>query len=326
MPKADTAVIVVFGSINVDLVCRVVSIARPGETVLARSYATLQGGKGANQAVAAVRAGGGLPVLMTGRVGDDAFGHAARDNLAREGIDVSGVRPGADPTGCAFIAVDAGGENAITVASGANGSVQATDLTRPFEAGDVLVLQMEVPLSESLSVAGAARVAGARVIWNLAPASADLDRAGCEAVIRASDILVVNEHEARTAATLLGGAASADADLCASTLSTMGTDIVLTRGSRGALLAQNGAIVAEAGAASVEVLDTTGAGDTFVGTFAVCIADTRDLADSLARSCLAASLACRAVGAQAGMPCLSEIEVVSQPASSKVNLDRRSHA
>ena len=307
--------IVVFGSINVDLVCRVASIARPGETVLAPSYATLPGGKGANQAVAAARAGAGLPVLMVGRVGDDGFGRSARDTLAREGVDVSRIRVGPEPTGCAFIAVDRGGENAITVASGANAAVRASDLARPFEPGDVLILQMEVPLAEALTVARAARDGGARVIWNLAPAAADLDRSGCEALMAATDILVVNEQEAKSASGLLGGEAE-DAERSAIALSARGTEVVLTRGARGALLARGGSIVAEARAAPVEVVDTTGAGDTFVGTFATCLAEGRDLTSSLVRSCLAASLSCRTAGAQAGMPTRAELDTTEGPSES----------
>ena len=299
--------IVVFGSINVDLVCRVPAIARPGETVLARGYETLHGGKGANQAVAAARAGGGLPVSMCGRVGDDGFGHAARANLAREGIDVTGVVAGPDPTGCAFIAVDPGGENAITVASGANASLRATDLTHVFGMGDVLVLQMEVPFGEALVVARRARAGGARVLWNFAPALPELDRAACLSLLAASDVLVVNEHEARAAAALIGPE-NKSAENAATALSAAGADVVLTRGARGAVLARARAIEAEAGAAAVQVVDTTGAGDTFVGALAICMAEGRDLADGLARSCLAASLACRAAGAQAGMPSRIELD------------------
>jgi ribokinase len=307
MPKADRGMIVVFGSINVDLVCRVPSIARPGETVLARGYETLHGGKGANQAVAAARAGGGLPVFMCGRVGEDGFGHAARANLVQERIDVGGVLAGPDPTGCAFIAVDPEGENAITVASGANAALRASDLTRAFEDGDVLVLQMEVPFVEGLSVARHARAGGARVVWNLAPASPDLDRAACLSLIGATDVLIVNEHEARAAAALTGPE-NEDAEKAAAALSAAGADVVLTRGARGAVLARAGSIVAEARAAAVQVVDTTGAGDTFVGTLATCIAEGRDLFDGLARSCLAASLACRASGAQPGMPTRIELD------------------
>lgn len=299
--------IVVFGSINADLVCRVPAIARPGETVLAREYETLHGGKGANQAVAAARAGGGVPVLMCGRVGEDGFGDAARAHLAREGIDVAGVLAGPDPTGCAFIAVDPSGENAITVASGANAALRAGDLTHAFAAGDVLVLQMEVAFGEALAVARRARDGGAQVIWNLAPASVELDRAACLSLLDATDVLVVNEHEARAAAALIGPA-DEHAEDAATALSIGGTDVVLTRGARGAVLARAGSIVAEARAAAVPVVDTTGAGDTFVGVMATCMAEGRDLADGLARSCLAASLACRCPGAQAGMPTRLELD------------------
>ena len=170
--------ILVFGSINIDLVARAPSIPRPGETVLSPGYETLFGGKGANQAVAVARAsrGSGIEVAIAARVGSDAFGRAAVANLAASGVSVAFVTAGPEPTGCAFIVVEDSGENAITVASGANGALASASLSREFTAADILVLQMEAPFAESLLTATKARLAGARVIWNFAPAPTGFGR------------------------------------------------------------------------------------------------------------------------------------------------------
>jgi ribokinase len=144
--------ILVFGSINIDFVARVASIPRPGETVLSSGYETLFGGKGANQAVAAARVSLPHRVTIAACVGDDAFGRSARDNLIRNGVVADLVATSAEPTGCAFITVDERGENAITVASGANATL--TDVpVRSFQvnASMIAVLQMEIPFPEALA-------------------------------------------------------------------------------------------------------------------------------------------------------------------------------
>ena len=138
--------ILVFGSINIDLVTRVASIPRPGETVLSPRYETLFGGKGANQAVAAARASLPRRVTIAACVGDDAFGRSARDNLIRNGVGADLVANSTEPTGCAFITVDEHGENAITVASGANAMLTEASIRNfGIDASTVAVLQMEVP-------------------------------------------------------------------------------------------------------------------------------------------------------------------------------------
>jgi ribokinase len=162
--------ILVFGSLNVDLVARVAVIPGPGKTVLAPSYTTHYGGKGANQAVAAARITGPGRVRMAGRVGRDGFGDGVLQNLIDNGVDTGLIVRADEPTGCAFITVDPGGENAITVASGANMAASAADLPAAlFDADTVLALQMEVPVPESLKVARRTKSASGIVIWNLAP-------------------------------------------------------------------------------------------------------------------------------------------------------------
>ena len=294
--------ILVFGSINIDLVARVPSIPRPGETVLAPGYETLFGGKGANQAVAAARAlaGTGIPVLMAGRVGADGFGDMALANLRQNGVDTSRTVQGAEPTGCAFITVEESGENAITVASGANGAHRAENYG--LGPADLLVLQMEVPLPEALAVADTAREGGARVVWNLAPAPARLREADMRAVLGATDILVVNEHEAVAAGRALRLAPD-DADAAAASLAREGgRAVILTAGARGAVAFLQDGTRLDVAAPAVRAVDTTGAGDTFVGVLAASLAVGADMRPAVERACLAASHACTQPGAQAGMP------------------------
>ena len=301
--------ILVFGSINIDLVARVAAIPRPGETVLADRYETLFGGKGANQAVAASRAlaktGG---VAMVGRVGRDGFGDSALANLAKNGVATDHIRKGDAPTGCAFISVDQRGENAITVAAGANGTVTADDAEAAVLAGmHVLVLQMEVPPAASLDVARHARSRGARVLWNLAPASATLDAVLCRDILATTDVLIVNEHEAVAFATALGLPQANHAVAAAAIANEGNCTCVVTAGSEGALAFHADGSRVAAPAHKVVPVDTTGAGDTFVGVLAAGLAENLSFVEALKRACYAASLACLTVGAQAGMPDRSAI-------------------
>jgi ribokinase len=183
-------VIVVFGSINIDLVTKVAHIPAPGETVLGPSYSVIPGGKGANQALAARRAGAN--VALAGATGRDGFADLALALLRSEGVDLSAVAISAVPTGAAFIAVDVHGENAIVVAAGANGETRADQINNfAWKAGDFLLLQRETPDAEGEAAAHYARSRGASVILNLAPAGL-ISRRYLEAV----DILIMNEHEA----------------------------------------------------------------------------------------------------------------------------------
>ncbi len=296
--------IVVFGSINVDLVTRTSALPRPGETVLAESYATHCGGKGANQAVAAARAAGGLvPVRMVGAVGADGFGALARDNLAREGVDVSGVATVADGTGCAFIQVDDKAENMITVASGANRLLTAEGLTAAgFAPGDVLVLQMEVPFAANLQAAALARAAETRVIANLAPVPQGLTAAMLDALMGNVDVLVVNAHEARAAARLVGAVEGAARDFTETLARRYARTVIATLGGDGALAVDPSGETIAVAAPRITPVDTTGAGDTFVGVLAASFAEGLVLRPAMERACKAAALSCLALGAQSAMP------------------------
>jgi ribokinase len=300
-----SGMILVFGSINMDLVARVGTIARPGETVLSRRADSFFGGKGANQAVAAARAsrGGLMEVAMAGAVGDDPFGRACLDNLRENGVDAGGIRISTDPTGCAFITVDAAGENAITVASGANMEVVAADLADDLLSKvSVLVLQMEVPLSESLSAARGARRNGTQVIWNLAPAPADADGDRMAELLKATDVLVVNEHEAIAAAAIVGDGGRDHMEAAAALARDYNLVCVVTAGALGATAMLPDGTRLHASARSITPVDTTGAGDTFVGVLAVSLAEKRGIPEAMRRACAAASLSCLKLGAQAGMP------------------------
>lgn len=296
--------ILVFGSINIDLVARVASIPRPGETVLAKAYETLFGGKGANQAVAAARVSDPDVVVMVGRVGDDAFGTSCIANLQANGVGTSFVeRDRVLPTGCAFITVDATGENAITVASGANMAL-AVDVVGDLPLGPdtVIVLQMEVPLATSLEAAARVKAAGGRVIWNLAPAPADLAGSDLGAILATTDILVVNEIEAGMAARLIG-AGSKDAKADIAELAGRGPSLcVLTAGANGAFAAAPDGTMLHAPALAIQPVDTTGAGDSFVGILAAELHRGAALSDALRAASVGASLACLTAGAQPGMP------------------------
>jgi ribokinase len=291
-------VILVFGSINVDVQVPVPLLPAPGETVLGGDYALLPGGKGANQAVAARRAG--AAVTMAGAVGDDFFAAVALENLRRDGVNLDLVRRVDRPTGVAAIMVgtegEHRGENLIAVASGANREAAAADVPDSVLGPEtVLVCQMEVPPAQNWVLVGRARAAGARVVLNIAPAAA-ID----PALFAAIDVLVANEGEA--AALGVGPVALAR---------QLRQALVVTRGGAGsaAFLADGGQI--HTPALAIEPVDTTGAGDTFVGVLAAGLDQRLDLATALRHAGAAAGLACLARGAQSAMPERAAIEAAA---------------
>ncbi|MBL8673155.1 MAG: ribokinase [Alphaproteobacteria bacterium] len=293
--------ITVFGSINADLVVPVASLPRPGETVIGDSYALLPGGKGANQAVAAAKAG--ADTALVGAVGDDALAPAALEPVRAAGVDIGAVpvlRGAA--TGCALIAVDAAGENQIVVARGANGLVDAAAIpSRRLRTGAVLVLQREVPDGPLWSAAERARAAGARVLLNNAPAAPIPD-----ARWRLIDVLVVNRGEALALAGI-GHASAGDPLAAARALAAShGIAVAVTLGGAGCVV-----FCAEGAwrvpVLPVKVLDSTGAGDAFVGAMAAAWAAGRPLLDSVRAGAVAGGLACTALGAQTALPTAAAI-------------------
>ena len=287
--------ILVFGSINIDVLVPVPRLPLAGETVLGGDYALLPGGKGANQALAARRAGSA--VMMAGAVGNDAVAGLALENLRRDGVDLGLVRRVERPTGCAAIMVGAEGEhrgeNLIAVAPGANCEAAAAGVPDSVLGPEtILVCQMEVPAAENWALIRRARAAGARTVLNLAPA------APIEPALYADiDILVANEGEAASL--------TADPPALGRRLRQA---LVVTRGGAGstAFLADGGRI--DIPALAIEPVDTTGAGDTFVGVLAAGLDRHLRLPAALHQASVAAALACLAQGAQTAMPDQAAIE------------------
>jgi len=292
--------ILVFGSLNMDLLFRAERLPMPGETVLCPGYEAQAGGKGMNQAVAAARAGG--TVRMAGAIGSDGFGDTLLTVLRAEGIGTDGIARVAQPTGCASVAIDSEGRNSIVVGSGANRAARHTQVRdSDLRPGTTLVLQMEVPPAETAALLARARERGARTLLNLAP-FAPLDRG----VLALVDILVVNEIEVAQLARHLGIAAE-PVDAAAQAIAALsGGTCVVTLGGDGALACAPGATHRVA-AMAVEVVDTTGAGDAFTGALAAALDAGHDLPAALIRASIAGGLACTALGAQASLPRQAEI-------------------
>jgi ribokinase len=288
--------IVVLGSANMDLVVRQPRRAEPGETVFGTSFATGQGGKGLNQAVAAARAG--ADVAFIGAVGDDDFGAALRAVLGDEGIDVSRLRTVAAPTGVALITVTDDGENAITVVAGANDDAALHDADRALIAeASHLVVQLERPRAVVIDALRSARAQGVTTVVTPAPASRGMDD-----LVDLADILVPNEGEAR----LVSG--ERDAEAAAVALSRAAGLVILTRGADGALVAERGDIRSRVAARPATAVDTTAAGDTFTGVLVACLAAGRPLDASLDEAATAAALAVARPGAVASIPTRAEID------------------
>jgi ribokinase len=265
--------VVVVGSLNVDLVASVERHPGPGETVLADGpVQRFAGGKGGNQAVAAAAAG--AQVAMVGAVGQDDGGRAYLERLSARGIDVSGVQTMPDvSTGQAWVTVDPSGENAIVVIPGANGAVRPTALE--VGQGDVVLVQLEIPLGAVARAVRSAHAAGARVVVNAAPYAALPHD-----VAALADPLVVNEPEAMLLA---------DSGI-------VPTSVLVTFGAAGC--AWDGERFDAIRVPAEEVLDTTGAGDAFCGALAAALADGSDRAEAVSRAVVAGAEAVRRLGAQ----------------------------
>lgn len=293
--------IVVFGSINIDLVIQVDAPPRPGETVLSSAYSLYPGGKGANTAVAAARAG--APTLLYGSVGADGFAGQALELLREAGVGLDGVRTSERPTGCATIWVDPGGENSIVVASGANLDAQAAQVPDSVLGPDTLLaLQMEVPASENWAIVQRAHKAGTRILLNLAPAGMVPGH-----ILQSIDYLVANELEATTLASDLGLEARQPSQVPRLLAQRYGLTCIVTLGGAGAL-----AFGPEGGysipAMPIAPVDTTAAGDAFCGGLAAALDNGTSLEEALRRASTGAGLACRVEGAQSSLPLRQEID------------------
>lgn len=304
---SDTPQILVVGSVNMDLVIKSPHMPAPGETVLGSAFATMPGGKGANQAVAAARLGGRC--RMIGRVGDDAFGQALLANLRGNGVDADGVTvtPG-QPSGVAMIIVDGRGENTIVVASGANACVTPDDVfghAAAFAQADVVVLQLELPVETVMAAISMARRHDRPVVLDPAPARTDLPRELFQV-----DYLSPNETEAQLlTGTPMAGVHKARA--AAADLVMRGArHVVLKLGSAGALVVCRDERIHQVRPYRVQVVDTTAAGDAFTGALAVAVGRGEPLAHATRFACAAGALAVTRMGAQPAMPTLDEVRML----------------
>jgi ribokinase len=296
--------IVVVGSSNTDMIIRLDHIPRPGETILGGEFLTAAGGKGANQAVGAARAGG--RVTFVGRVGQDLFGQQALANLVQDGINVKYVVcDKAQPSGVALIFVARDGENSIAVASGANGRLSSSDVRKAKDAltdASVLVMQLETPDPAVQTAADLAFRAGVTVILNPAPARSLPDR-----LLRRVSIITPNETEAE----LLTGIAVDNeqaAGKAADRLLARGVQtVVLTLGSRGAMIVDAHQRQMVPGF-RVKAVDTTAAGDVFNGALAVALAENQPLVDAVRFANAAAAISVTRMGAQPSAPARKEID------------------
>lgn len=295
--------VLVVGSINMDLVIRAPRFPQPGETVIGEEFGTFPGGKGANQAVAARRLG--AEVRMIGKVGNDSFGLKLREGLAQEGVDVSGVSISDNQsTGVALIVVDQNGQNSIVVSSGANMSLSPQDLgehEEDFSWARVVLFQLESPLETVLEGIKLAREKGAYVILNPAPA-----RSLPQEIWKEVDLLVPNETEAAILAN--NSLQSLDPEKAAREFIRKGVkEVIVSLGEKGCLYASSHKVISRP-AFNVQAVDSTGAGDAFVGALSVGMALGWKMEKSIAFASASGALAVTKKGAQSSLPLREEVE------------------
>jgi len=308
--RRDAAIIVVFGSINVDISIAVQRLPRVGETVLGPGYVLTPGGKGANQALAAKRASAaGSAVHFIGVTGTDTFADIALRDLRAGNVDLTLVARNDRPTGCAVICVDPSGHNMIAVASGANLSLAASQAPDSLLGqADILILQMETPLEENWSLVSRAKEHGMRVLLNAAPADAIP-----VSVMRALDWLIVNEGEIMDLARYFHLEADTPRRAGQAIAVWASITVIVTLGDEGAVAysGQGGAVVSawRTGVLPIIPHDTVGAGDAFTGAFAVAMQDGLSLPQAMVFASAAAGLACERLGAQQSFPMRAAIMV-----------------
>jgi len=296
--------VVVIGSLNMDLVTRAPRLPKGGETLIGHSFATVSGGKGANQAVAAARLG--ARVAMVGCVGNDDYGVQLREALLTEQIDCQAVSTVEDSSGVALIVVDDNSQNAIVIVAGANGAMTPAVIDRfdaVLQAADVIICQLEIPDATVGHALKRARALGKTVILNPAPASLPLPADWFAAI----DYLIPNESEA-SALSGLPVDSLQSAESAANQLIAMGAGkVIITLGAQGSLFA-NGKGFEHFPAPKVQAVDTTAAGDTFVGGFAAALASGKSEAEAIRYGQVAAALSVTRAGAQPSIPTMSDVQ------------------
>ncbi|MBP0597547.1 ribokinase [Herbaspirillum sp. LeCh32-8] len=296
--------IVIIGSINMDLVLRVPRMPLPGETLAGEKFMTIPGGKGANQAVACARLSApGTPVAMVACVGGDAFGRQMRASIVASGIDDSFIDSiDGEATGIASIMVDQQAQNSIVIAAGANGRLDIEHIERArslIASASIVLLQLEVPIPTVLHAVDVAHGMGKTVVLNPAPAQ-PLPKE----LLQKIDYLILNEIEAA----MLAEEASEDIPLLARKLHALGArNVVVTLGEKGVYGSFEKAGQRHQDAKKVKALDTTAAGDTFIGGFLAALVQGRDEFDAIAYGQAAAALSVTRAGAQTSIPTRDEV-------------------
>lgn len=298
--------IIVIGSCNTDMVIKTDHLPAPGETVLGGSFMMNPGGKGANQAVAAARLKGHVSFIA--KTGNDLFGKQSVEQYRNEGVNVEYIYSDpALPSGVALIIVDVNGENSITVASGANGSLSPEDIRKAqpaIEKADILLMQLEIPMETVEYAARTGKEQGLKVILNPAPA-----RALPEKLLQNLYMIIPNETEAE----ILSGIKVTDwesARKAADIISAKGVDtVVITMGSKGALIKEKGQYH-EVPVPKVKPIDTTAAGDTFCGALCVALSEDKSVIDAVKFANKCASISVTRMGAQSSLPHREEIDTL----------------
>ena len=292
--------VVVAGSINMDLVATAAAMPRPGETLTGDSFAMFPGGKGANQAVAAAKLG--APTTMLGCIGKDAFGQDLKAHLADNGVTVQLTEADA-PTGTALIVVDAAGENSIVVIPGANARLEPAALAAaPAQEGDVLVSQLEIPAATVAAFFERGRAANAVTMLNAAPAALD-----AIPLLPLADVLIVNDLELEFFSSLPTATGEQLTEAARACRRFPGQTIVVTRGTQGSLAIDRDRVIEHRGH-DVTAVDTTGAGDCFVGALAARLCAGELLERALAYANKAASICVQRAGAGPSMPTAEELD------------------
>jgi ribokinase len=294
--------IIVVGSLNADLVVRTPRFPQPGETISGEDLLIIPGGKGANQAVAAARQG--TSTAMVGRVGNDSFGPTLIENLKRNNVNTSYVQTDAQAaTGTAIIVVDANGQNSIVLSPGGNGRVTPADIDKvPFGDYKLLLLQLEIPVEAVLAAARRAKEMGLRVLLNPAPA-----RSLPEKLLSLPDFLVPNESELSLLTDQpVNDIASAE-NAAKSLLGRGVQHVIVTLGANGALIVSK-EITKHIPSFKVDVVDTTAAGDAFIGGFASALLQNKSMEEAVRYGCACGALAATEFGAQPSLPTKQDVD------------------
>ena len=295
--------IVVIGSSNTDMVVRSEHLPRPGESVIGGGFMMAGGGKGANQAVAVARMG--HRVIFAAAVGNDMFGDAAVAAYKRFGIDTTYITRKDTPSGIALIMVDSAGQNSISVALGANNTLTIEDIMpalEQVESGDIVLLQLEIPMETVDACVAVAAAKGARVVLNPAPAAVV-----SEHTLSKLYLITPNQTEAQTL-TGIEVVDEASAEKAAQALVSLGVErVVITMGSEGAYLYEDGkGILIQA--CKVSAVDTTAAGDVYNGALCAALAEGQSLQDALKFATKASAISVTRVGAQPSVPTREEVD------------------